>query len=182
MQPTLVAGETLNYRATLAEYPASAGWQLTLYVNPRAGGVAQQVVSAPDGDSHLVQAGGATTATWAAGAYAYEIWAALGAERYRLEAGQLQVQASLIGAAAGVDSRSPAQRLLDGLEAAYAAHVASGNAAVGEYTIGNRTMKYRSLAELVLAIEAARRAVQSEADDARIAAGLSARKRWHVRM
>lgn len=182
MQSTLVAGETLNYRASLSAYPASAGWQVTLYLNPRAGGTAHQVAGTADGDAHLVQATGTTTAAWVAGAYAYEIWVALSAERYRLEAGQLQVQASLIGAAAGLDTRGTAQRLLDGLEAARLAHIEAGSAFVGEYTIGNRTVKYRSLAELQQAIDAAKRGVREEAAAARIAQGLSPRRTYTVRM
>lgn len=182
MQSILVAGETLNYRASLADYPASAGWQVTLYLNPRAGGSAQQVAGTADGDAHLVQAAGTATAGWAAGAYAYEVWVALGAERYRLEAGQLQVQPSLIGAAAGLDTRSTAQRLLDGLEAARLAHIDAGSAFVGEYTVGNRTVKYRSLADLQKAIDAAKRGVREEAASARIAQGLSPRRTFTVRM
>ena len=67
MQSRLVAGETLNYTTSLSEYPASAGWVLTLYLNPRAGGTARTVTGTDDGSSHLLQADTATTATWAAG-------------------------------------------------------------------------------------------------------------------
>lgn len=182
LQSIVVQGETLNYRAAVADYPASAGWALTLYLNPRAGGAAFTVASAADGDAHLLQAAATTTATWSAGAYAWEIWAALGAERYRLEAGQLQVQASLIGAAAGLDTRSTAQRVLDALEAAYRAHVESGSACIGEYTIAGRTVKYRNLVDLQQAIARARREVQAEAASARIAQGLNPRKTIVVRM
>ena len=182
LQSSLVQGESLNLRAEVGDYPASSGWQLTLYLNPRAGGTAHQVTSTADGDGHLLQASGATTAAWAAGAYAYEIWAALGAERYRLEAGQLQVQPSLIGAAAGLDTRSTAQRVLDALEAAYRSHVESGSAFVGEYTINGRSVKYRTLAELQQAIDRARRGVREEQAAARMAQGLSPRRTFTVRM
>lgn len=182
MQSTLVAGETLNYRADIAEYPATSGWQLTLYLNPRAGGSAHTVASTADGGAHLLQASGTTTAAWVAGAYAYEIWAALGAERYRLEAGQLQVQPSLIGAAAGLDTRSTAQRVLDALETALRTHAESGSACVGEYTVAGRTVRYRTLLELQQAIAKARRDVRAEDAAARVAQGLSPRRIFTVRM
>ena len=121
MQDTLVAGETLNFLAITTDYPASAGWVVTLYLNPRAGGTATSVTGTASGDDHLLQVSAATTAGWAPGAWAWDTWAAKGSERYRLEAGQLQVQAGLIGAAAGLDTRSQAQRALDDAEAALAA-------------------------------------------------------------
>lgn len=182
MQTQLVAGETLNYTTSLSEYPASAGWVLTLYLNPRAGGTARTVTGTADGSSHLLQADTATTATWAAGWYAWELWVALGSERYRLEAGQLQVLASLIGAAAGQDSRTDAERALDLLRSAWNTYIASGNFVTSEYTINGRTMRYRSVAELRQALNACERDVANERQAARIAQGLSPRTRFVVRM
>lgn len=182
MQDRLVAGETLNYSAALADYPASSGWALTLYLNPRAGGTVRSVVSTADGDAHLLQATAATTAAWAAGSYAWELWAALGAEAYRLEAGQLEVLPSLVAAAAGLDTRTAAEIMLDGLKAKYREHMTSGNAVVGEYTVNGRSVKYKDVAQLIKAIHQAEREVQAERAAARMAAGLSPRTRWAVRM
>lgn len=182
LQPTLVAGETLNYRATLASHPAGDGWVLTLYLNPRAGGTATSVTSTADGDDHLLQVPAATTAAWAAGAYAWEIWATLGGERYRIESGQLQVVASLIGAGAGQDTRTDAERALELLRAAWSAYIASGNFTVAQYTINGRSMTYRTIAELRAAISAAERDVNSERAAARLAQGLAPRNRFVVRM
>lgn len=178
----LIAGETLNFSATVADYPAGAGWVLTLYLNPRAGGSVRTVVGTADGDAHLLQASGATTAGWAAGDYAWELWAAQGAERYRLDAGQLRVQPSLIGAAAGLDTRSPARVALDTLRAAWNAFISSGNFTAASYTINGRNMTYRSVAELRAAISAAERDVRSEDQAARVAAGGSPRSTYVVRM
>ena len=182
MQNELVAGEALNYRATVADYPASAGWVATLYLNRRAGGLATTVVSTADGDDHLIQAASATTAAWPAGAYAWELWARLGAERYRLDAGQLQVLGSLIGASAGTDTRTDAERALDALRAAWRAYISSGNVTAASYTINGRTMTYRTVAELRQAINAAERDVQSEQRARDIAAGLGGRQRFVIRM
>lgn len=146
MQDTLVAGETLNFRATTPDYPASAGWVVTLYLNPRAGGTATSVTGTASGDDHLLQVSAATTAGWAPGAWAWETWAAKGGERYRLEAGQLQVQAGLIGAAGGLDTRTAAEIGLDNVRA-----MIRGTASLGvkRYRIGGRELERYGIAELI---------------------------------
>lgn len=167
MQDTLVAGETLNFLATTPDYPASAGWVVTLYLNPRAGGTATSVTGTASGDDHLLQVSAATTAGWAPGAWAWETWAAKGGERYRLEAGQLQVQAGLIGAAGGLDTRSQAQRALDDAEAALAAWTPTTK----RYRINGREMEFNAPADIIAVINHWRTAVKSEQAEQAMAAG-----------
>lgn len=167
MQDTLVAGETLNFRATTPDYPASAGWVVTLYLNPRAGGTATSVTGTASGDDHLLQVSAATTAGWAPGAWAWETWAAKGGERYRLEAGQLQVQAGLIGAAGGLDTRSQAQRALDDAEAALAAWTPTTK----RYRINGREMEFNAPADIIAVINHWRTAVKREQAEQAMAAG-----------
>lgn len=179
MQSQIVAGETLNYRAVAASYPASAGWVVTLYLNPRAGGTATSVASTADGDDHLLQVAAATTAGWAPGWWAWETWAALGGERYRLEAGQLQVVAGLIGAAAGTDTRSDAEKALAAVTAMLAGKAGSG---VESYRINGRELRSYPLPDLLRLQQQLRRDVQAEQTAANIAAGLGGRQRFVVRM
>jgi len=167
MQDTLVAGETLNFLAITTDYPASAGWVVTLYLNPRAGGTATSVTGTASGDDHLLQVSAATTAGWAPGAWAWETWAAKGSERYRLEAGQLQVQAGLIGAAAGLDTRSQAQRALDDAEAALAAWTPTTK----RYRINGREMEFNAPADIIAVINHWRTAVKREQAEQAMAAG-----------
>ena len=167
MQDTLVAGETLNFLAITTDYPASAGWVVTLYLNPRAGGTPTSVTGTASGDDHLLQVSAATTAGWAPGAWAWETWAAKGSERYRLEAGQLQVQAGLIGAAAGLDTRSQAQRALDDAEAALAAWTPTTK----RYRINGREMEFNAPADIIAVINHWRTAVKREQAEQAMAAG-----------
>lgn len=178
MQNQIVAGETLNYRATAADYPASAGWVVTLYLNPRAGGTATNVAGTADGDDHLLQVTAATTAGWAAGWWAWETWAALGSERYRLEAGQLEVVAGLIGAAAGVDTRTQAQRALDDAKAALAAWTPTTK----RYRINGREMEFNSASEIITIISHWQSEVSREQAAAAMAAGRPNPRKIHVRM
>lgn len=130
------------------DYPASSGWVATLYLNPRAGGTNISVVGTASGADHLVQAAAADTDDWALGWYAWETWVAKDLERYRLEAGQLQVVAGLIGATAGTDNRSQAQRALDDAKAALAAW----NPTKRRYRINGREMEFNSPSDIIAVI------------------------------
>jgi hypothetical protein len=186
MQNQIVAGETLNYRAITADYPASAGWVVTLYLNPRAGGTATSVASTADGDDHLLQVDAATTATWASGWWGWETWAAKGAERYRLEAGQLQVVPGLIGAAAGLDTRSQAQKALDdayvkALDDAYVA-LAAWTPTTKRYRINGREMEFNSAGEILQIITHWQTEVAREQAALAMAAGRPNPRKLQVRM
>ena len=178
MQNQIVAGETLNYRAVAAGYPASAGWVVTLYLNPRAGGTATSVVGTASGDDHLLQVTAATTAGWAAGWWAWETWAAKGGERYRLEAGQLQVVAGLIGAAAGTDTRSQAERALDDAKAALAAWTPTTK----RYRINGREMEFNTPADIIAVVTHWRSAVKREQAAQAMAAGRPNPRKLQVRL
>jgi hypothetical protein len=178
MIATVDAGATFNYRATLPEYPAEAGWVATLYLNPRAGGTAQAVTASADGSAHLFQAAGVATATWAAGSYGWEVWVERAGERYRVDGGQLLVRPTLIGAAAGIDTRSQAERALEDARAALAAWTPTTR----KYTIGGRAMEFNSVAEILQLISHWQVEVKREQAAARMAAGLDARRKVHVRI
>jgi hypothetical protein len=178
MQDQIVAGETLNYLAIAADYPASAGWVVTLYVNPLAGGTASSVSSTASGDNHLLQVTAATTATWTAGNCNWQTWVALGAERYMLEEGVLRVRTSLIGAAAGTDTRSQAQKALDDANAALAAWTPT----MKRYRIGGREMEFNSPADILAVISRWTSEVKREKADQAMAAGLANPRKLQVRM
>jgi hypothetical protein len=85
-------------------------------------------------------------------------------------------------ASLALDTRSPAERRLGDLQAAYDAHIASGQAHVAEYTIGGRGMKFRDLAALISAIERAKVDVLQERRAARILRGQPGRQQLVTRM
>lgn len=165
MQTTLYAGETLSYRASVSGYPATDGWALTLVLGRRTGGAPITIASTPDGDAHLIQASATTTAAWAPAAYGWELWAAKGAERYRVEHGQLTVAPSLLGAAAGLDTRSDAERALDAVTALLAGKAAEGTEFL---RVAGRELRSYPLLDLIRLQAKLRTEVNAE----RMAAGL----------
>lgn len=178
MQSQLVAGETLNYRATVAQYPASDGWALRLVMNPRSGGAVITINSMADGDAHLVRAPADATALWAAGAYGWELWALKAGEQYRIDAGQLEVLPGLLSASGGVDTRSQAEQALAAIEATLAGKASS---AVQSYQINGRHLSSYSIGELVKLRELYRREVASERRAAGLSDGRGAVRRIAVR-
>lgn len=183
MQSTLIAGDSINYAAAVTGYSPADGWSLRYRLTPRAsGGSAIDITATDDGSGWLVQVGPAVTAAWTAGEYTWASWVQRTGERYSIGQGQCTIKADPATLAAGTDTRSAATVLLATLEAAYLEHIQSGNAVVGYYLINGRQMQYRKLEELLAAIAAARRQVESEKVAARVAAGLSPRQRFVVRM
>ena len=178
MQDQIVAGETLNYRAVSADYPASDGWTVTLYVNPIAGGTASSVGSTADGADHLLQVSAATTALWTTGNCNWQIWASKAAERYLLEEGVMRVRASLVGAAAGTDTRSQAQKALDDANAALAAWKPTQK----RYRIGGREMEFNSPADIISIISHWTAAVKRERAAQSMADGYPNPRKLQVRM
>lgn len=179
MQATIKAGTTLNYIATGDEYPASAGWVVTLYLNPRDGsGTPASVASTPSGDDHLLQVAPDITAEWAPGWWAWELMVERGGERYPCGEGQLLVLASLRGAAAGVDTRSQAQRALDDARAALAAWTPTTK----RYRINGREMEFNSPADIIAIVTHWQNEVRRENDAAAMAAGRPNPRKLQVRM
>lgn len=177
---THIAGDTFAATLDGSTYAATAGWSAALILI----GPARQTINATaSGDDHLASAAGSTTASWAAGSYAMRAVYTKAADRYSVELGTLAVAPD--PAAVGTDARallSTAAQALQDLEAAYRAHLASGNVHVSEYEIAGRRMKYRSVAELLKALGAARREVAAERAAKRISAGLSPRAQFVTRM
>jgi hypothetical protein len=184
MQTDLIAGDTLNFETTVTAYPPSAGWTAKIRLVPRSGGspIVITAATAATGDRYAFQVGPGVTAAWPAAVYGWALWVEKAGERYTQESGQLTVRPDPAGIAGGVDTRSAAVKALDDLRTAWAAWCASGSFTAGSYSIGGRTMQYRSIAELRAAISAAERDVEAEKRAARIAAGLGGRTRFVVRM
>lgn len=175
-----VAGD--SFAATLDGSARSAadGWVAQLVL---IGAARHTLASSASGSDHAVAVAAATTAAWVAGDYALRALYTRGAERQSVDVGTLRVLPD--PAASGTDAaalKSGAQQALDALRAAYREYISSGSFKVASYMVQGHTMTYRTVPELLQAINAAEREVEAEQAAARIAAGLSPRARFVVRM
>lgn len=154
---TLRAGDTAIWSRSLADYPASAGWAITITLVKA--GTKITVVSVADGDAHKSTVAAATTAGWVAGSYAYQERVTLGAESYTIGTGNIDIMADFASAtASGMDARQHAQRTLDALEA----WIENRDIGVAEYEIAGRRLKTISIADLLLLRDRYKREVRAQ--------------------
>ncbi len=178
--PALVAGD--SFRATLdaRTFAPSAGWTAQLVL---IGATRLVIPAATSGGDHVVSADASNTAVWPPGTYRAIAVYTRGPDRQSVDAGSVDVQPDPI--AVGTSARSlmtDAERALTDLEAAWRAYTSNGQFTVGEYQVAGRVMKYRSVDELLRALNAARRDVTAERAAKRTAAGLSPRTTYVTRM
>ena len=174
---TVVAGDSVTWRKTLADYPADQGWALSYVLINAAGKIT--INAAADGDSHLVSVLPATSALWAPGEYTWQGSASKAGERYTVETGTLTIKPDLAAQAAGFDTRSSARQALDLFEQAIVTQGAT--AWTLEYEIAGRRMKFRSVDEFLKMLNKLRSDVARETAADRIAAGLGGKSKIYVR-
>lgn len=140
---SVTAGDTLTWRRSLADYPASAGWVLTYALV--SGAALYTLTAAADGDDHLVTVAAATSAGYAADTYSWQAYVTLGTERHTVGFGTLTILPNLADQGGGYDNRSHARKTLAALEAWIENH----DMAVADYQIAGRAMRYISIPDLL---------------------------------
>jgi hypothetical protein len=175
----VVAGDTVKWTRSLADYPASDGWVLKYRLINAAGNV--DIVSTASGADHLVNVAASTTDNWAPGTYAWAAYVERSGERYTVDSGTIVVRPDLAAQAAGFEARSNARQILEQLETAFKDYVVNGQGLVQRYTIGGREMWFRSSKDFVQQIEYWRKQVQDEASFDSVARGLGNPRRLFAR-
>ena len=170
IEPTrAIAGDTVSWRKTLADYPASAGWVLAYVLLSATSRIA--ITSTADGADHVVAVAAATSAGYAAGAYTWVATVTKGAERYTIGQGSLQVAPNL--AASGTetfDARTSARKALDAVNIALESY---GNKAyLQAYEINGRKQQFHTPGEFLSFRSKLQAEVAREENAARLAAGL----------
>ena len=135
-----VAGDTVEWRRTFSDYPASAGWTLA-YTFVNAGNL-QKVNAQADGDAHLISITAAGSATWSAGDYDWQATVTNSTIRHTVGNGRTEVKPNLAAMSTdGFDARTYARKVLEAIDAQIAARATSAQSDVIEYNIGMRGLK-----------------------------------------
>lgn len=176
------AGDSFSATLSGDDYSAADGWVVQLVL---IGPERHTISCTASGADHLAVDTAAATADWLPGSYAVRAiyTKAATSSRASLDVGTLKVLPD--PAAVGTDAsslKSAALVAFETLQTAYRAYLASGSFTVQEYTVNGRRMTYRTVAELLTALNAAARDVEAETAAARIAAGQNPRARFVVRM
>lgn len=159
---TFRAGDTVTWRKTLDAYPAPT-WTLAYRLLSTTG--ATDITVTADGATHVATLTAAQSALLAAGDYTLVGSVSAGTERYTVFQGQVRVLADL-AASTTFDGRSQAQQDLEALQAGYRAWQSAsfaGRKSISISTGGSsRSMEFETPAEMIQAIEAAKREVARE--------------------
>jgi len=170
----IVAGETLQWTKTLADYPAST-WTLS-YEFRGAGSFS--ITATASGSDHAVSVAYATTDAYPVGDYWWTSYVTDGTSRYRVDTGQTAVVKDLTDATAGYDGRTHAERTLAAIEAAIEGRATKADS---EITIGDRKIKRMPPSELLQWRAAYRAEVKAEQKAARRKRGLDSQNSTWVK-
>lgn len=171
---SLTAGDTAKWRKSLPDHPPADGWQLAYTLINAAGKITFNAVD--DGDGHLVNVPAATTAGWAAGAYAWRAQVLRLGEAYTVASGTFTVLPAF--SAATLDCRSHARKTLANIES-YLEN--PGSIASHKYEIAGRSLQRFPLPELLSLRDRYRAEVAREDAAAQVGRGLPDRRRVLVR-
>lgn len=139
----LRAGDSAHWRRSFTDYPASAGWVLAYnLISPTS---AHAFTATADGDAFDIDLPASGTVNWPAAACTLVEYVTNGTARHTLASTPLRVQPNLAAATAGTDLRSPAQRMLDTIEA----WMSTQSPVHGSMQYGDRRIDQYSPAELL---------------------------------
>lgn len=172
---SFTAGDTVKWRKSLPDYPASQGWTLTYYAIQQNHKFS--AVATPDGDDFLITIPTTTSDDFVTGQYFWEAQVTKAGERFTILRGTFDVLVN-IAVQNNYDGRSHARKTLDAIEA-----VIEGRASVDqeEYTIGNRSLKRTPIADLIVLKEKYEAAVRKEEAAEQLAQGMRVKNKILVR-
>ena len=169
---SLTVGDTWAWRRDnwVSDYPADAGWVLTYRLVGKNGAIT--ITATGDGAAFLVTVAAATTATYAAGTYAWAASVAKGSEKYTIANGTLTVLPNL-SALSNTDLRSFAEKALESIEA-----VLANRATVDQqsFEIAGRKLSRTPITDLLKLRDTFRREVKNLKDAEAIAKGLGTKR------
>lgn len=175
---SVTAGDTIQWKITLADYPASDGWVLKYRLINAAGKI--DIVSTAEGDDHAINVTASASTSWAAGTYDYQAYVdGVSSQRKTVETGSIKIMPNLANEAAGFDNRTASRKLLDQLDSDMAAY--GRKAYTQEYEYAGRRMKFLNPGEFLSFRDKVRAEVAREEAAARISRGEDAGRKVFVR-
>jgi hypothetical protein len=168
---TLAIGDRWAWRKSLTDYPIALytlKYEAMLHGNSPA---RITITATDDGADHIVEVATATTAAYEPGQYS---WAAYivrdsDSERLALTRGTWDIEPD--AATDNADPRSFAKKALDDIEDVM--HGRTDRGVLASYSIGDRSLAFATLAELIDARDYYRREYRREIQQDRIARGLN---------
>lgn len=141
---TLVIGNSVSWRQSLADFPASS-WTLTYALVNSSGQIT--ITASADSDTHLVEVSPATSTNYTAGEYAYQAYVEKSdsSERYKIGEGLIKILTDFESETSGYDARSWVKKTLDYVESLITGKVQKDRAS---YSIAGRSLSSYSWDEI----------------------------------
>lgn len=176
-EPTAVtAGDTIRWKRSLSDYPASSGWTLKYRLINSAKKI--DIASIASGSEHLVEISAAISAFWTPGDYDWQAYVEKAAERFTIAMGRITIKPDLAAQLTGIDTRSYSRQVLEAVQAAL--YGRASNAQL-ELEIAGRRIKYIPIEELLAFHDRFKAEVAKEESAAKIANGGGTMGRMTVR-
>lgn len=150
----LVAGDTLEFKIGLGDFPADQGWTLSLSMIRRTGGVRIISTAAADGVLHHFTETATTTAGWLPGIYDTQSYVTSATERHLVWQGVITIHQNYAVAENGMDTRTQARKIFDALEqgiltSAESRATSASAGAITEWQVEGLRIKKGSTDELI---------------------------------
>lgn len=172
-EPTqIVAGDTVNWTRTLADYLSTDSWVLSYQFRLQEGTGTLTVTAATLGTGYAATITAAQSAPLPAGLWRWDAYVTKAAERYRVDSGTLTVAPNLAALTGALDLRSPAKRAYDNAIQIWEAVSAGQNV-----EIDGRTFTQHNLTDLIVYVDRCKADYQRELDAEKLAnTGFNPRK------
>ncbi len=172
----ITAGDTISWKKSLSEYPATSGWVLSYVLINATNKVS--ITASASGDDHLVSVSASTSAAWKKGDYTYQAYVTKSSERFMIGSGEIQILPNLAVENA-LDGRSQVKKTLDAINA-----VIEKRASIDQeqYSISGRSLSRTPIADLIVLRDKYQALYNSEVNADRVSKGLSPKNRIMVRM
>lgn len=178
IEPTeIIAGDTIAWTKDLSDYSAADSWVLTYYF---LGPQKQTVIASASGSEHSISIPATTTATWAFGKYKWTAYASKSGARYKVGEGTIEVVQNPASVTGFTDARTPARRILDALMVTMEQSAGRPEQSYSLQAAG-RSFSFRTLADLMTAIQFWQAEVKRETDAEKITRGEGTGKNIFVR-
>ena len=170
---SFIAGDTVKWKKSLSDYPASDGWVLKYAIR---GTAVINLTATASGADHLITIAAATSAAYTAGTYKWIASVEKASERYSVGEGYLTIEPNFATATTITDPLITLEADITAIKA-----FLSKNYKYASYAIAGRSLNNYSIAELFTLRDRLQRDLNKLKDADKIARGLATSKLIRVR-
>lgn len=170
---SFVAGDTVKWKKSLSDYPASASWVLKYALR---GAASIDLTATADGDDHLITISAATSEAYTAGTYKWTAYVEKASERYTIAEGYLTIKTDMVAATTITDRVITLEADITAING-----FLGKNYKYSSYAIAGRSLNNYSISELFTLRDRLQRELNSLKDADKIARGLATNKLIRVR-